>query len=351
MSRREIPTGFEFWPRCEQAWSPAEVQRMYSDHFAGAWRDRDAHDRLCASLTANGEYASAENAIHAFGLAENGKDGLWLLFPAVDELYPSAFPGPAQERGDCVSHSSRNAALASLCTEILHGEPDEHSGRIEGPPEVSASGIANGVLSSEYLYWWRGYDSDGWDCATAAEMIRAHGLLLRKQYDELALDLTEYSGSLAGKFGHRRPPNPVAEEGRLHVVRTVTECQRFEEIRDLLANGYGVSSCGSEGFADERDANGVSRRSGSWAHAMAYLGVDDRPETRQLYGEPLVLVLNSWGSWNRGPRRVRGTQAEIPAGSFWAKWSDVSQRYAMAYSSVAGWPRKRLPDYGFEVLG
>jgi hypothetical protein len=77
---------------------------------------------------------------------------------------------------------------------------------------------------------------------------------------------------------------------------------------------------------------------------MAYTGVDDRDEVKAKYGGPLVLIQNSWGEFNSGPRRIMGTNIDIPIGSFWARWSDISRRYMCAFSSVAGWPARDI-DY------
>jgi hypothetical protein len=79
---------------------------------------------------------------------------------------------------------------------------------------------------------------------------------------------------------------------------------------------------------------------------MAYLAVDDRDIIKQLYKEPLVLVQNSWGEWNDGPRRTYGTNYNIPIGSFWARWSDIKNRSMIAFSGVNGWPPKKLKSYG-----
>ena len=57
---------------------------------------------------------------------------------------------------------------------------------------------------------------------------------------------------------------------------------------------------------------------GTWHHAQLFHSYDDRPETVQKYGQPLVCWQNSWSRWNSGPRRVRGTTIDIPHGSFWA---------------------------------
>ena len=121
----------------------------------------------------------------------------------------------------------------------------------------------------------------------------------------------------------------------------------FMAIRDLLHKGYCISSCGSQAFSNKRDDNGVSKRSsGVWYHAMAYLGCDDRETTRAKYGEPLVMIQNSWGRWNTGSRKVMNSVLEIPEGGFWARWSDIKKRYCVAFSGVVGWPAQTLPDWG-----
>ena len=169
-------------------------------------------------------------------------------------------------------------------------------------------------------------------------------------YEGIGIDLTSYSGSLAGKYGRSRPPKEIADALDNNLIRTATRVDGPEQLRDLLKQGYGVTSCGSEGFSDTRDENGVSSRRGSWAHAMAYIGFDDRAETIAKYGGPLVLVLNSWGRWNGGPRRIMGTNIDIPEGSFWVRWKDVKSRSMYAFSSVNGWPQKDLPPIKFKVF-
>ena len=48
-------------------------------------------------------------------------------------------------------------------------------------------------------------------------------------------------------------------------------------------------------------------KSGSWAHAMAWITCDDTGK------EPAFLVQNSWGKWNSGGHQNEGP---IPDGSF-----------------------------------
>jgi len=324
-----------------------DVVAAYERGFIGAYCDPDAIASLCDQIKASGGNAYGTEACQAYGLVESGAGKLSLPVMEILTLYPDCLPGGAQGRGDCVSWSTRNACLGTMCCEITSGKPDAQSGRLEGAPEVSDIARANGVISTEAIYNWRGKNGDGWSCAAAAKVVlNDSGLWLRKQYAEINVDFTAYSARNAGIYGGRRPPEAWRQIGKDNLVQTVTEVEGYEDLRDLLANGYCVSSCGSEGFSSVRDENGVSRRRGGWNHAVAYLGVDDRESTKKLYGQPLVLVQNSWGDWNDGPRRIRDTDIDIPIGSFWALWSDISNRYMIAISGVNGWPPKKLKNYG-----
>lgn len=341
-----LPEQFNFWPQQAGELSPAEVEQLYESGFAGAYQDEEAETEFESECLIRNQGMDADGIAHFCGLADSGAGKLTILFPHIFKLYPDCLPGGAQARGDCVSWSSRNAALTTMCCEIAAAKPDEVTGRVEGAPEVPTEGVKFGVLSTEAIYWWRRHGGDGWSCPAAANvLLKESGLWLRKNYDSLGVDLTRYSGGTAGKYGSRPPEGEISTGGREHLIRTATTLRSSDELRDFLANGYGVSSCGGEGFSSTRDENGVSKRQGSWAHALAYLGFDDRDEVKQKYGGPLVLVQNSWGQWNKGPQRILGTQIDIPVGSFWARWSDVSRRSMIAFSGVAGWPARSLPDY------
>jgi hypothetical protein len=325
-----------------------DVVAAYEAGFIGATCDPEKAEQLRAEIAAANGQPYGAMACQTFGLEDTGKGKLSLPFVEIYKLYPDCLPGGAQGRGDCVSWSARNSALGTMCCEITSGKPDSMSGRLEGAPEVSDTARLNGVLSTEAIYNWRRHGGDGWGCAEAASVLmKDSGLWLRKKYDEIKVDFTTYSARNAGLYGSSTPPNSWREIGKLHLVQTVTEVDTYESLRDLLHNGYCVSSCGGESFDYQRDLNGVSKRTPKgWAHAMAYLGVDDRPEIIKLYGEPLILVANSWGNWNDGGRRIFGTFVDIPIGSFWARWSDIKNRYMVAVSGVNGWPPKKLKNYG-----
>lgn len=342
------PLGSSWWPQDAVDLAPEKIAEMYGNGFVGAWSDPEAKGELRQQIGSAGGIVDAEDACTAFGLAGLGEGKLSLLFPTADKVFQGCMPGPAQQRGDCVSHGTKNAALMTLAVEIFNARPDEVTGLVEGTPELPTAGIQQGVLSTEYIYWWRGYNGDGWSCPTAASKVLKHGIMLRKPYTDLGIDLTSYSGGLAGKYGSQSPPSNIESAGKEHLIRTATDASgKMEAIRDLIAGGYGVVHCGGEGWSNRRDENGFSNRSGSWSHAMSYIGYDDRDEIKQKYGEPLILILNSWGSsWIGGGRTILGTNIQIPEGSFWAKVSACRSRDATAFSGVNGWPRKKLVDLG-----
>ena len=328
-----------------------QVVRMYGAGFAGCIDDPEAEVRLRESVTAHGGFPDARDALAQYGLAGSYEGKLVTPFQSILRLYPGSLPGPGQQRGDCVSHSTKNACLLTMCCEVEGNRPDDETGKIEEAPEVSPEGIKNGVLSTGAIYWYRGYDSDGWSCQAAARVATEEAAAwVRKDYPELGIDLTVYSGRLAGKYGRRSPPSEITRHGQKHLIRTATSIRSFDELRDLLGNGYGVSGCGGEGWSNRRDANGFSTRSGSWSHAMAVIAADDRDEIKKEYGGPLICIQNSWGKFNSGSRRILGTDIDIPEGSFWAKWSACKRRYHVAFSSLSGWPRRKLPDYKTGIL-
>lgn len=323
-------------------WAP---QSEYENGLRGVYVDLEARERLAKMVSDQGQSFNAADCVISYGLYGTGEGKLSMPFAIIEKIFPGSLPASAQGVGSCVAHSTRNACLGSLACEIAAGKPDEKSGKVEGVPDVSETGRLDGVLSTEGLYWYRGHSgADGWSCDSAAEVACKYGLWLRKNYDSIGIDLTKYSARIETKWGRPFPPDEVKAIGQEHLVRTTTRARSFEEVRDLLANGYCISSCGGESFSATRDENGVSSRTrGGWAHAMAYLGCDDRPETHRKYGGPLVHVQNSWGPrWGSGGRRVLGTNVDIPLGGFWARWSDIKSRYAIAFSGLNGWPPQSL---------
>lgn len=325
---------------------PQIVLDYESGRLKGFVPDPKADAELASFLTAHGGYADAGDACDDYGLRNSGAGKLWLTYTAATILYPGCFPGGYQKRGSCVAWSSRNAALTSYCAYVLYGRNEERF----SIPTVSKTAMANGVASTEGIYWFRGHGSDGWQCSAAAQvLIEKCGLLLRQNYPEIGIDLTEYNVNTEGRWGAYPPPENVQEVCRRHICSNATVVKTWEQARDMLANGYALSTCGSEAFVDKRDDWGVCALNprDSWAHAMAATAADDRPETVSKYGCGLLLIQNSWpANYLSGPDAVHGTPHKIPPGSFWARWEDFKDRYMVAVGPSKGWPANRLPDWG-----
>lgn len=373
-----IPKGFNRWEGFAadlELGTPDSCLDAYeSKKLAGAVEMPQQREMFLAEAKQASGYSYLGDAAHANGWADSGKGKLVIPFVHVLEAYPKALPGPAQVVGDCVAHSQKNANLLSMVCEVVSGKRDEEHGKAERFPEVSALGEKNGVLSTEAIYWHRGYSSHGWFCGASARVsMQKAGCVLRKPYPEINIDLTKYSGSNIAKFGSRKPTREVVDAHNNNLVRAAAQARSFAEIRDALYNGYGVSSCGSEGFERKRDSYGVSRRTTTWQHAMKYGAVDERPVIVQRYDQPLVLLVNSWAAWNSGPRDIFDSAKYVPAdkkqdwiskgivnpstgnimiphGAFWARWSEVSRRDCYVMSSVNGWPRRNI-EWGTSLLG
>ena len=318
----------------------------YSAGLAGCRADPRADEMFADYIIRHGGDPDGGNIAHEWEFAGKGEGKLTLLFPKVMEVFPECWPGPAQLWGDCVGAAAANCLLTSLGMEIASGKPDEVTGRVEGAPELPEEGIRQSVVARESVFAWRSFDSDGWVCSEAAKVCCEKGFLIRKPYPELGIDLTRYTSQTI-KLGGKRPPNAAwLNESKKHVARTATFLRGREQVRDMLFQGYGVFNCSGLGFSRTRNEDGFSPVSGSWAHAQCFIGYDDRPETVKKYGQALTCWLNSWNKWNSGPRRVRGTDIDIPHGAYWALASTIDRCQCIALSSVAGWPRRRHTTYG-----
>jgi hypothetical protein len=327
--------------------SSFDPKKAYDLGLVGAVQDPRSDEVFADYILRRGGNPIGEEVAHEWEFAGAGEGKLTLLFPAVEQVFPGCYPGSAQVRGDCVSRATGNCVLSSLGMEIYSRVPDEVTKVIEGAPELPSEGVIEGVVSSESLWAWRGYNGDGWIGSESAKVASERGFLLRRPYPDLKIDLTHYTEENTNLGGSRPPSDQWLAESRQHVARTATFLKGREQVRDFLAAGFGVFNTSSLGFSSVRDENGVSKQDRTWQHAECWLGYDDRPETVKRYGQALVCWLNSWGgAWNRGPRRIMGTSIDIPEGAFWALADTIDRCTCIALSSVAGWPRRKHTTFG-----
>lgn len=237
-----------------------------------------------------------------------------------------------QEVGDCVSQGAANGVNYLSAMEIARlGERE----RFRPAFQPYIYGISRVQVGGGRLG-----NSDGSVGAWAAEGVRQFGILAADE-----ADVPGYSGSLARQWGKRPgPPAKFLEKAKPHVVRSTAPVSTYEQVRDALANGYPVTVASNQGFqmrgrVDRGKLWGVA--SGSWAHQMCFVGVDDDA------ARPGCYCLNSWGPDAHGP-----PADDAPPGGFWVDAAVVTrmvrQGDSFAFSQFEGFPEQ---DLDFRLVG
>tara|TARA_R100000664_G_scaffold2549_1_gene6334 strand:+ start:942 stop:1877 length:936 start_codon:yes stop_codon:yes gene_type:complete len=302
--------------------TPRQTLKAYKDGFVGAICDEEDVKALL------GELPMPIFGAAAYDLFGSGEGKLSLPFKALLKFDPGFGPSERQTDGDCVSHSTRNAVDVTRAYEILHKDDRE---------------IFETRSATEAIYQSREHMGQGMTCSGAARYVAQNGgILLRKDYNVEHGDLTVYNSRLGAK--KLIPDSVYKTEASKHQVKTISNVRTVEEARDALANGYALSVCSRYGFSSRRDSNGIAKKSGSWAHAMAWIACDD---TKERLNETLFLVQNSWGIWNSGPK-----VHEQPEGSFWIREKDargmLSGGGAWVFSDVDGFPAREIDWSSFD---
>lgn len=306
--------------------SPQEMIDAYEHGLVGSYCDPIATERLLASLP---------QPLFGNTLAGAGEGKLSLPFKAVVAFEVAAGRKPydeAQTTGDCVSHAVRGG-----CDQARANDPD-----------IKTKEDWIDRTATEPPYGARGHSGQGASCSEIVGWVhKTGGLMLRKNYPELGIDLTKYNAEIGIRWGGRGVPANVTSVAAKHRVGTVSLVTTWQQARDCIASGYGLVCCSSVGFNSTRDSQGRCFPRGTWHHAMQWTAADDtRP------GDCRFLVQNSWGwTWVSGPK-----VHDQPEGSFWIT-QDVAQRMidyggTYAVSNVDGFPKRELKDWGAkEVLG
>jgi hypothetical protein len=229
---------------------------------------------------------------------DSGKGKVVLLYDIIEKV-AGYFPLRKQAIGDCVSMGTAYAVDAIKAVDIYIKKDFE-----EWVAETATEDIYGG--SRVQIGKGRIGSGDGSVGAWAARYVNEYGALARKKYGDI--DLTKYSGSVAKSWGmpNRGTPKDLIPFAKEHPVLTISQVSNYEQCRDLIANGYSVTICSNQGFSSKRDKDGFAAPQGNWAHCMSLLAIDDE------YKRPGVLIQNSWGVWNSGPKRHNQ-----PDGSFW----------------------------------
>lgn len=288
----------------------------------------------------------ADAAPHLAGTGE-GSDVCYWDFE--DKVIGRVLRSFHQQIGSCVGQGYARAAQDLMLIEIANGEPEEI-------PEDVLSGMDDGVsgfVAVEPIYGgsrcevggqW-GSRSDGSVGAWAAKWVSEWGVILRKKYDfgGTSIDLSRHSPSRCKEYGARGCPDDLEPVAKEHPVRSVTQVTTYEQVRDMLANGYPVPVASSQGFTMKRRAGGWCDPRGTWMHQMLFRGHLVTKGNR-----PGVVVQNSWGGYlgtaNNRVQLESGREVVLPEGCFLAE-PDVVTRMArqndtFALSGFTGFPER-----------
>ena len=208
--------------------------------------------------------------------------GKIVVLTDIVEKVTGSFKSRLQEVGDCVSMAKGLAVDIAKSVDIWVNKDFE-----EWIAETSTEDIYGGARVIIGKNQIRG---DGCVGAWAAKWLTDYGALPRGKYGDI--DTTKYSGSRARTWGSSGVPQSLIVEIKKHPIQITSQVKSYEQARDLIANGYPIAVCSNLGFSNQRDKNGVSKPSGSWAHCMCVIGVWDDGNIRRL------LIQNSWGCYS-----------------------------------------------------
>lgn len=248
-----------------------------------------------------------------YEIADSGRGKIRLMHKLVEKAIGSYIPLVVQTTGDCVSTAEAKVIDLLKCIQIALGG-DRATFKSTTVSELiyacSRIEIGKGQLGNQA----------GSIGAWAAEAVRKYGAIARGVYEVAGIkyDYTNYSGTLADKLGSRGygVPDPMESLTKEHLVHSTGLISTYEEARDSIYNGYPIVVCSQVGFISARDSEGFAKASGSWPHAMVFMGMDDE------FRRPGLLCDNrTWGDkWITGP-----TRHEQPGGTFWVDAETVNK--------------------------
>jgi hypothetical protein len=240
------------------------------------------------------------------------------------------FPVRNQKIGDCVSMGAAGAVDGIKAIDIYINKEFE-----EWVAETATEDIYYG--SRNIIGKGQLGNSDGSLGVWAAKYINLYGSVARQKYGDI--DLSTYDGNRAKEWGSSRfrMPSSFMDVAKKHPVKTISQVKEYEEVIDLIYNGYTVTIASNQGFSSKRDSEGFAKPEGKWAHQMWICAMDDE------YKRPGVCVQNSWGpNWIAGPKRH-----DQPDGSFWVDAEEIEKRVlktgdCWAFSGYEGFKPQKI---------
>lgn len=260
------------------------------------------------------------------------------LWQCYEQIF--ARPPPSKNQlqvGSCVSFGTVNAIERTMAFEIAVLKQNKTFKHLA--EEIVYGGSRYEIGKEKYgsnLY----RQGDGSMGAWAAEFVKegSYGVISREKQLDGKYDLSTYSESRARDYGRNGVPADLEPLAKERPVKDVTQVKSWSEAKKALAQGHAIAVCSNVGFTMQRDAKGVARASGSWAHCMCLDGYHVADDGKE-YGH----IENSWGAdAHKGPV---GWGNPPPSG-FWAESATIDrmlkQDDSWCFASVKGFPSRKV---------
>lgn len=290
--------------------------------------DEAERDRM-ASMQKYPSYGDAAGA-----LKDSGKGKDVFLWELEKKLFGQVRDPHAQTEPDCVSHGLSGAGEDLLIVQITKGE----SAKFELIASEPIYGGARHEVGGDRL--GRGGGAVvGW----AIQWAQQWGLLPRRNYTEVGIDLSVYNGKVAANWGSPRVGVPDALEPLAKKFPLVTcsliESNYYEAARDVIANGGLVVTGSDQLYSDTRDQFGFCTPHGRGGHCTYYRGVSDNPR------RPGIAYQQSWGKMiprgNQSVQLPHGVKVDLPLGCFFIDAAEFNRMHrgqeVWAVTHMAGW--------------
>lgn len=257
-----------------------------------------------------------------------------MLWDVTRKVLGKDTPNYPQEIGDCVSFGAKNAIEYLICTEMLmNGERETFKPIF--PPYLYGTGrvfVGGGQING-----------DGSLGSWMAEAVIKYGAIPSDMEG-----CPKYSGSIARQWGNRPgPAQKFVDEGKQHPVKKAAQINNWDELVVAICNGYPCTVASNQGFNMEASRDGFHAPSGSWAHQMCIIGVDDEAS------DPYAIILNNWGDVH-GRLKDFNTNEDLPVGVLRVRKRTIERMIAaeetFAFSNFDGFPDRPIEKELFKLI-
>lgn len=235
------------------------------------------------------------------------------MYRAHQARYGKPFVVGRQLNGSCVAWGAMHAVFCQESVSWSIGETAE-------PPLMPSTEAIYGGARCQAM----GRQTAGWsDGATgfgAAKWLKNWGVVYRKPFPDLHVDLTTYNAALEKDWGNwgaggKNARSQFEAIAKASPCKHVVAVRTWAELAASLEAGFPVTLASSQGFDSHLGPSGIMEASGTWMHQMVCIGIRYKAN-----GSPddCALLLNSWGPAWCSPYENRWPD-DMPPGSFWAR--------------------------------